>query len=378
MQSSTRQAQSAGRVGARQCGAVLLAGLLGFSSPAGPVASVRKSPRENGVQAIAFLRAGDLWFGAVDGRAPRPMTHGLDVEAFSSSQRGIVCRTANADLYLLEPPLWKPRRVASGYEGTPFLDLAGQRIFAGRPPQHADAGDGGLWKINLRNGRERRVLPVVDVDGNVHEHCLASPRGMRLVAWGGVTDTSWISVLDLAREREIRPVGTRGITGLRGVAWLDEENLLVAGAISFVPYPSRGGLRRISLRTGRIHPWLFSRRTAVEDVLRLPGGSRFLVTLTPTDAKGWEKPNAPLRTLFVDRRSRKVTAGPRLIRLDALLGCSADGRKLLYRSHGSLAGDERRPDDSEIRLLDFATGGDRLLVHGSDDACWLSAAPAVR
>jgi hypothetical protein len=192
-----------------------------------------------------------------------------------------------------------------------------------------DAGDGGLWLADSDRHTIRRVLPPIDADFPLNDEIKLSPKGTRVAAGGGGDMFFWVRVFDLRAERQIRQLGMRGILGMNDYAWLDEDNLLLAGAPGsdweergHWEY-SKGGIRRLNLRTGRVTPWLYTAHTSVDQLFRSPGGDRLavLVDLPARQANERESGNY---IVLVDTRTKaqsiRSTPGP-----PTILGFSPDG-----------------------------------------------------
>jgi hypothetical protein len=317
---------------------------------------------------------GELWLVDATGEQKQRISTPAAVSglAVDGARLAYISGPGSGNVYVLSAPGWRPRRVTVGgaFAGTPCWQPGATQLFAGRGDLHADA-DGGLWLIDTRGSRQRRVLPAIDADAPLNGEVQLSPNGRRVAAGGAITAHFWIRVLDLRSGKQFRQPGSAGILGGMDFAWLDNDNLLVAAMPdeywedSNHATTSQGGIRRISLKTGRMSHWLFPPDTEVVQICRSPGGDRFAVALDGVD------PTAALgamgkRILLVDRRTKRqrrlVIAGP-----STICGFSPDGRQLLVVTLRDEAGKAK----GDAYVIDLRSGVRRMVARDVFEAAWI-------
>jgi hypothetical protein len=369
---------------------------------ASPVRPDRSVP-SGGTGNIVFLRPkqpreweGDLWLVSASGQHERRLTTSGGFRGLSSDSRRVACVDRNG-IYVLSPPDWQPKRVGMPplpsvpvTEGLPFhvppekTWLSGgtcwrpgaDQLFVGAGL--GDAGDGGLWLVHIDRHTIRRILPPVDADFPMNDEIKLSPGGTRVAAGGGAEMYFWVRIADLRTGKQFQQPGRRGILGMNDFAWLDEDNLLLAGAPDTDwdgkghPEYGKGGIRRLNLRTGRITPWLYTVHTSVYQLLRSPGGDRLAVLVDPPmqEAKRHDSSNY---VVLVDTHTKAQrllsTPGP-----PGILGFSP-GRTQLLINVGTGAEEGHVGD---LYALDLRQGGSHLIARNVMEAVWVGTAqPSV-
>jgi hypothetical protein len=373
--------------------AVTLAGLgKEIIAQAATPSTIGRSLHPTATRSIVFMRPmspreedGDLWITSASGQHERRLTTGGHFQGLSSDGHRAACVGAGS-LYILAPPDWRPQRVMTPQlpsvpdgHGLPPSEtwLSGstgwrtgtRQLFVGAGL--GDAGDGGLWLVDIDRRTVRRALPPIDADFPLNDEIILSPGGTRVASGGYGEMYFWVRVLDLRTGRQIRQPAKEGILGMTDFAWLDEDNLLLAGSLGSDWEEKghwehgKGGIRRLNLRTGKITPWLYTARTSVDQVVRSPRGDRFAVVGDLPNRRTKQKASDDYIVL-VDARTKSQsilsTPGPPTIR-----GFSPDGTQLLI-TVGTSAEDEHTGD---AYILDIGHGGRRLVARGVMEAVWV-------
>jgi hypothetical protein len=325
---------------------------------------------------------GDLWIAGADDRDAQRLTTGDHLSGLAVEGQRIACVSEkNGNVYTLQGPEWRLARVTAGgaFGGAPCWRPGTEQLFVGRGTLVADAGDGGLWWVDVGQRTTRRVLPPVDADFPLNDEVRLSPEATKVAAGGGGDMHFWVRVLDRRTGRQFRQPGMIGILGMRDFAWLDEDNLLVAGAPGAEweerghLQTSRGGIRRLDLKTKRLTRWLYSSGSDVGELCRSPKGDRFAVGLESVDTPA-SVPRMATRIELIDRRTKARHAlelpGPA-----HLCGFSRDGSRLLLlvlsRTEPPTKDDMYRGMQSDAYVFDLRTGACRRVARNAFDAAWM-------
>jgi hypothetical protein len=335
------------------------------------------------VRATDLAYAGDIWTVGADGHDERRITTDGRYSNLAVEGRRIACigeqngDVDNDNVYVLGPPRWRPERVATGggFDGTPCWRPGRNQLFVGRSyigRRHvdADAGDGGLWLVDLVRHSARQVLPGVDADFGINNSLVVSPGGTRIASEGGGASTGdggyWLQMLDPRTWRPIRLPGERSLEGGEDCAWLDEDNLLLAGCpYGFDNRAGEGGIRRLNVRTRRFTRWLYSARSNVHEIRRSPRGDRFAVVVGKDTPRGSGESLVLVDRRTKARRTLSTQGAP------GVCGFSNDGTQLLVIER-PIEGEGVR-EEGDAYVLDLKRGSRRLIARRVLEAAWLES-----
>jgi hypothetical protein len=366
------------------------AAAAGIALSCAAAAAVKSAPRQQApavlaTEQIAVIHGrpysphaspgGDIALVSATGGAERPITRGRNFAGLASDGRRLACIGARRDdynIYLLAPPFWNPEQVTrNGHFGERPCWLPGRnQLLVGREALNADAGDGGLWLVEAAKHASTRVLPPFDGDVPAHRAARLSPHGALAVAGGAMDFAMWTDALELRRMRRVRQPGMNGLVGVTDFAWLDDDHLLLTSTPTDDPIEhrpsSRGGIRQLSLRTGRFAGWWrYPSRLDVDQIYRAPRGDRFAIGLDDAHAPA-AFPHMAKRILLIEARGRSG----REVRIPGpshACGFSPDGNRLLIMTVRT-EGEETRAD---AYFVDPRTGNWSLLSRDVTDAIWM-------
>lgn len=323
----------------------------------------QRAEAEAAQREIAFVRNGNLWTVHETGKNPMQRTRTGDLHHVATDgERFAYVDDKAGDICVLGGPDWKAQRVTTkgAFDGTPCWMPNANAILTGRGRMGV-TGDEGLWRIDVARRKARRILKPSDADLPINDRVRLSPRGDRIASFGMITMSMFLQVCDLASGKTMKQPGTNWIVGGLDVAWLDENNLLLAGWPGEYSEPGKGGLRRIDLRTRRISPWLYGEKTEVLQVERRPGGRQFAVAIGFQNAQTEAVGASHLEIVDARTKQRHRLHVPTPVEI---CGFSRDGKELLLLS--GRAEDE----GGDVYVLDMSSHRIRRVVEGATEALW--------
>lgn len=277
------------------------------------------------------------------------------------------------DLWVLEPPRWRPRRLTKRglFDGRPTFLPGGQAVLVGRNVRE-EGEDDGIWRIDARSGVSRRVEPGNAADLPVAGTIKVSPAGKRVAAGGGLTAVYWLRVLECSGFRSIRQPGTSGIPRLSDFAWRNDHQLFLAGVRGEGPGGLKGfdGIALLDLRKPKPQPWL-TVSGGVGTVDALPGEKRLLICHGELAEASQRLPDLWRKLSLVDLGSRRIDPvripGPACVR-----GFSRDGRRVLLLALRPATKPTEHPL-ADAYVLDLKTRATRRVAQDVTDAAWMEA-----
>jgi WD40 repeat protein len=215
---------------------------------------------------------GDICLVAVDGKTKLTLArsiksfwwYGPAVSPDGKSAIATLCDDSRLDLakvYAVDLADGKQRFIAGdkGYEIPEYPVWLNDRVLL-LETRDKDGLDMGVWAMNFTTGASRRVVPPLPENEFFYSDLIPSPSGKLLATTMGITAGEWLSVNDLASNRQCwRTNPKQGMSGFTGMEWsADSKSLFVSFSCSDEDFYGPGELWKFDARTGKQRLWKYA------------------------------------------------------------------------------------------------------------------------